>query len=88
MWVSRSAVSPLHAEALTDLRFHLDTQRVELRVVASLVPLKKIWQSSVHASGIRLRNAQDWGNPGWPHSRIEPSGRDNVQYPGSRLIGG
>ena len=33
---------------------------VELRAVDSLVPLRGVWSSSLHASGIRLRNAVGW----------------------------
>ncbi|PJR58992.1 hypothetical protein CWM52_22200 [Raoultella sp. T31] len=33
------------------------------------VEIKSIWLTSFHASGIRLRNAQDWGKPGWTHSK-------------------
>ena len=79
MWVSRSAVSPLCASTLTNLHSHLDDHRVELRVVDSLVPLRAIWQSSIHASGIRLRNAQGWGNPGWPHSKDCRIANETVQ---------
>jgi hypothetical protein len=75
MWVSRHVVSPVHVSALTGLRRHLDDHRTELRVVDSLIPLKDIWRSSVHASGIRLRNAPGWGNPGWPHSGADAPNR-------------
>jgi hypothetical protein len=27
-----------------------------------LTPLKEVWQSSLHASGIRLRNARGWND--------------------------
>jgi hypothetical protein len=33
---------------------------VELRVMESLLPLRGVWDSSLHASGIRLRNARGW----------------------------
>ncbi|MGO7421998.1 DUF6886 family protein, partial [Rhizobium ruizarguesonis] len=33
---------------------------VELRVVDTLTPLKGLWGTSLHVSGIRLRNAGDW----------------------------
>ncbi len=36
-----------------------------------LTPLRGIWDTSLHASGIRLRNAQDWGAAGsLPSSRL------------------
>lgn len=33
---------------------------VELRVVDSLRPLKGLWTTGLHVSGIRLRYARDW----------------------------
>jgi hypothetical protein len=60
MWVSRDAVVPREVVRLCDLRAALAACRTELRAVDSLVPLKPVWQSSMHASGIRLRNAADW----------------------------
>lgn len=60
MWVSREAVTPLAAETLHDLHAALREAGVELRVMESLVPLKGVWGASLHASGIRLRNAAGW----------------------------
>lgn len=60
MWVSREAVVPTHVEMLSDLPAELCAQGVELRVMESLVPLKEIWKTSLHASGMRLRFAKDW----------------------------
>lgn len=60
MWVSRSAVTPLAIEELSDLPAVLAGCGVELRVVESLAPLRGVWDSSLHASGIRLRNAVGW----------------------------
>ena len=34
----------------------------------SLTTLRGIWDTSLHASGVRLRNAQDWGAAGSPPS--------------------
>lgn len=68
MWVSRSAVRPMAVEALTGLPGQLARHGFELRPLPSLLPLKAVWGSSLHASGLRLRNAQGWGEPGWPHS--------------------
>jgi hypothetical protein len=63
MWVSRMPITPIKAESLGDLLAELRGQGVELRVMESLVPLKKLWKTSLHVSGIRLRNARDWNNP-------------------------
>ncbi|MDQ0032372.1 hypothetical protein J2W30_000113 [Variovorax boronicumulans] len=60
MWVSRETVVPSSATRTTDLRSELQASRTELRVVESLVPLKPVWESSLQASGIRLRNAVGW----------------------------
>ena len=69
MWVSKEVVEPLRMDALDSLVSKLEIHNVELRVVDSLVPLKEVWRTSLHASGIRLRNAQGWGKPGWTHSK-------------------
>ena len=69
MWVSKDVVRPLGLETLTNLTGELKAHEVELRVVESLVPLKGVWGTSLHASGLRLRNAQGWGKPTWTHSR-------------------
>ena len=60
MWVSRDSVVPLHIDALSDLRAELLASDVELRILPRLTQLKPVWQSTLHASGIRLRNAQAW----------------------------
>ena len=60
MWVARSAVTPLGMETVPDLPAALAALGVELRVMGSLVPLKGVWNTSLHASGVRLRNAQGW----------------------------
>ena len=60
MWVSREPVTPLAMETLTDLPAALAAADVEVRVMTSLRPLKDVWDTTVHASGIRLRNAADW----------------------------
>lgn len=69
MWVSHAPHVPHHRDELTDLPQHLNGERIELRIVESLLPLRDAWTSTVHASGIRLRNAKGWGTPGWPHSK-------------------
>lgn len=68
MWVSRATVRPLCVEPVGDLLAALEAADVELRVMPHLLSLKGVWESSLHASGVRLRNAQRWGEPGWPHS--------------------
>ena len=69
MWVSREAVTPSGMATLSDLPEELAARDVGLRVVDSLLPLRGLWQTTLHASGIRLRNVHGWGEPGWPHSR-------------------
>jgi hypothetical protein len=68
MWVSRAPVTPLRIDTLTDLPRELSARNVELRVCESLLPLKSLWSTTLHASGLRLRNVDGWGEPGWPHS--------------------
>jgi hypothetical protein len=68
MWVSPSVVLPSKCEVISRLPQRLADAGVELRALPTLVELKPIWNSTLHASGIRLRNASGWGAPGWPHS--------------------
>lgn len=78
MWVSRQTVTPLGVETLDDLPAALAAAGVELRVMASLAPLKEVWSTSLHVSGIRLRNAVGWAEDAAPApSRLaspQPSG--------------
>ena len=60
MWVSRGPVAPLAVETLSDLPAAMVAANVELRVVPSLVPLRRALDTTLHFSGIRLRNAQGW----------------------------
>ena len=60
MWVAREAVTPLAMEELSDLPGALSACGVDLRVVESLTPLRGVWDTTLHASGIRLRNAVGW----------------------------
>jgi len=69
MWVSRSRVRPVGRHRLSNLHERLEERMIELRVLEKLTPLRDIWKSTLHVSGIRLRNAVGWGNPGWPHSK-------------------
>lgn len=63
MWVSKTAVRPLSAVALSDLPGRLRERGVALRALESLSPLKDAWTSTLHVSGIRLRNAIGWEKP-------------------------
>lgn len=66
MWVSNTPVVPSHMDVLDDLIAELQSRNVELRIMDSLTPLKGVWQTTLHASGIRLRNAQNWGSRAGP----------------------
>jgi len=61
MHVARCAVAPIGCEAIGDLPAALAAADVALELVDSLVPLKPLWQTTLHVSGIRLRNAAGWG---------------------------
>lgn len=60
MHVARNRVKPFACERLSDLTSQLVVARVALRTVSSLTPLRDAWTSSLHVSGIRLRNAVGW----------------------------
>ncbi|MBX4965554.1 hypothetical protein ABID08_000431 [Rhizobium binae] len=60
MWVSRRRVIPTERIAMSRLDREFAPRGVELRAVDSLPPLKGLWHTSLHVSGIRLRNARDW----------------------------
>jgi hypothetical protein len=60
MWVSKEIVTPVHVERIDDLLGALRELNVELRVMDSLLPLRQLWTTSLHVSGIRLRNGVDW----------------------------
>ncbi|MDR6292272.1 MULTISPECIES: DUF6886 family protein [Inquilinus] len=60
MWVSEAPVVPLGCVALAGLDGELARCGVDLCVVDSLVPLASLWESSLHVSGIRLRNSATW----------------------------
>ena len=59
-YLRREAVRPLAVEPMGDLLAALAAANIELRVVPSLLPLRGVWDTSLHASGIRLRNARGW----------------------------
>ena len=59
-WVSRDSVRPVASAPCGNLLGALAAEDVELRVMERLTPLRDVWSTSLHASGIRLRYAQDW----------------------------
>ncbi len=60
MHVAREAVTPLAVEPVGDLLDALRQASVELRVLERLTPLRGVWDTTLHASGVRLRNAVGW----------------------------
>jgi hypothetical protein len=60
MWVSKETVAPLRVERIDDLLEAHRELKVELRVMENLLPLRQLWTTSFHVSGIRLRNATGW----------------------------
>lgn len=60
MWVSRTAVTPINVTRIDDLPAAHTACDVEVCVMASLTTLRGVWSTSLHASGIRLRNAEGW----------------------------
>ncbi|CAA2107298.1 hypothetical protein MBUL_04092 [Methylobacterium bullatum] len=62
-WVSKSPVVPTGHDTIRDLPGAMAAAGLELRTLPRLTPLAPIWRSTLHASGIRLRNAQDWVTP-------------------------
>lgn len=59
-WVGEEEVEPIGVEPCGDLMEALAAESVELRFMPTLGPLADVWSTSLHASGIRLRNAHDW----------------------------
>lgn len=60
MWVSADPVRPDPPERLTDLPARLAEAGATLAAVPSLTAWRGVWDTTLHASGIRLRNARDW----------------------------
>lgn len=58
MWVSEQTIYPVEKCAYSELPKRLLESKVELRVIPYLKVLKDAWDSSLHVSGIRLRNAK------------------------------
>jgi ribosomal-protein-alanine N-acetyltransferase len=59
-FVARKAVRPLEMTPVGDLAEALAAENVDLHVMDDLMPLNGAWQSTVHFSGSRLRNAVGW----------------------------
>ncbi|MGE3075786.1 MAG: DUF6886 family protein [Dehalococcoidia bacterium] len=70
MLVSREEETPLSVSPVGDLVEALRTENVELRLMRTLAPLYGAWESTIHFSGIRLRNAT-----GWPEGPASPPPR-------------
>ncbi|OWV74110.1 hypothetical protein ATY75_07390 [Rhizobium sp. N122] len=60
MWVCRRRFIPTERIAISRLDREFAPRGAELRVVDSLRPLKDLWNTGLHVSGIRLRNAREW----------------------------
>jgi hypothetical protein len=60
MQVSRTTVEPIAVEPVGDLLEALRAAEVELRLMERLTSLRGVWDTTLHASGIRLRNAIGW----------------------------
>lgn len=56
MCVSRSVIRPTEVREISDIAASLVEADVELRIIPALEPLKRLWNTSFHVSGIRLRN--------------------------------
>ena len=60
MWVSKQPAGIVGNVLIDDLPSALAAAGVRVNVVDSLLPLRGLWDSSLHVSGIRLRNAEGW----------------------------
>jgi hypothetical protein len=58
--VSRETVRPAAVDRVPALPEALHQANVELRVMPDLTPLRGMWDTTLHVSGIRLRNATGW----------------------------
>lgn len=56
MWVARHSVTPVAVDMIEDLPAALAAADVHLSVVDSFDRFSDVWSSTIHASGIRLRN--------------------------------
>jgi hypothetical protein len=60
MWVSKTPIPPARVDRIDDLLGELRSANVELRIMNDLTSLRDACSTTMHASGIRLRNASDW----------------------------
>ena len=60
MWVSHAPATPLGMQPICDLAAALGDEGVDLRALPTLEPLRDVWSTTLHASGLRLRNAVSW----------------------------
>jgi hypothetical protein len=60
MWIARETVVPIDVKPCGNLLHALERDGVELHLMDSLAPLCRVWDTTLHASGIRLRNAVGW----------------------------
>ncbi len=58
MYVSRKTVIPIDRTEVSDLPAALRDEGVELHIVPTLTALHQVWRTTLHTSGIRLRNAR------------------------------
>jgi hypothetical protein len=62
MLVSRERRRAVAMDPVGDLVEALVNQGVELRIMPSLLPLRNAWGTTMHVSGMRLRNAVGWSS--------------------------
>ncbi|MDX8351234.1 DUF6886 family protein [Cognatiyoonia sp. IB215182] len=60
MYVADTPIQPSYMRVINNLPIALSSAGVTLRALPTLAPLKSAWDTSLHVSGIRLRNARDW----------------------------
>lgn len=60
MQVTKSTITPIDMVKIDDIFSALNTANVEIRILPDLSGLQNAWDSSLHVSGIRLRNALNW----------------------------
>lgn len=60
MQVSENTVLPIDVHEINDIFSALKIAKVEIRAYHDLSHLSEAWESSLHVSGIRLRNARNW----------------------------
>lgn len=62
MHVTQTDVRPKEVIEVGDLFSALKTADVEIQTLPDLSGLQNAWESSLHVSGIRLRNARNWAS--------------------------